>query len=90
MQIIVPAESDIHDPLRLNGHTLVFTDRTSNSGFKAAVVLSRKKACCLLAITVGVFPPDTESIKGISAGEYEVAPVSREMLIRAVAVALST
>jgi phosphonate transport system substrate-binding protein len=87
MQIVVPAESAIRSQHLedLKGHTIVFTDRTSNSGFKAAVVLLKEQGMDLprdysWRFSTGHF----DSIKGIANGDYEVGPVSREMLIRAV------
>ncbi len=87
MQILVPADSAIRSQHLedLKGHTIVFTDRTSNSGFKAAVVLLKEQGMDLprdysWRFSTGHF----DSIKGIANGDYEVGPVSREMLIRAV------
>jgi phosphonate transport system substrate-binding protein len=87
MQIIAPAESAIRSQHLddLHGRTLVFTDRTSNSGFKAAVVLLKENGMELPRDYSWRFSTGhSDSIKGIAAGEYEVGPVSREMLIRAV------
>jgi phosphonate transport system substrate-binding protein len=87
MQIVVPAESTIRSQHLddLKGHTIVFTDRTSNSGFKAAVVLLKEHGMELPRDYGWQFSTGhSDSIKGIAAGQYEVGPVSREMLIRAV------
>jgi phosphonate transport system substrate-binding protein len=87
MEIIVPSNSSIREKHLedLKGHTLVFAERTSNSGYKAAVLLLMKNGM--------EFPRDyscrfsgghSDTIKGIAAGEYEVGPVSREVLNRAI------
>jgi phosphonate transport system substrate-binding protein len=83
----VPAESAIRSQHLddLKGHTIVFTDRTSNSGFKAAVVLLKEHGMDLPRDYGWQFSTGhSDSIKGIATGQYEVGPVSREMLIRAV------
>lgn len=41
MSLIVPARSAMQSLRDLKGHTIAFTDRDSNSGYKAAVVLLR-------------------------------------------------
>ena len=86
MQIIVPAKSSIKSVEELKGHRIALTDRLSNSGFKAPLVL--------LMNDVGLYPQrdfewsftfgHDESIRGIATGEYEAAPIASDMLARAV------
>jgi len=88
MQVIVPADSEIRNnhPEDLRGHTVVFVDRTSNSGYKAAVVLLREHHLePLRDYGLRFSGAHPISIKSIGQGSYEVAPVSREMLNREIA-----
>lgn len=85
-QIIVPAGSDIHVLSDLKGHTIAFTDRTSNAGYKAALVFLRDRELlpqrdynCRFSTSYKI------SIDGISNGQYQAAAVASDMLQRAVA-----
>ncbi|HEY2880892.1 MAG TPA: phosphate/phosphite/phosphonate ABC transporter substrate-binding protein [Pirellulales bacterium] len=87
MEIIVPAKSEIRENHLedIKGHTIAFAERTSNSGYKAAVLLLKAKGMELPRDYSCRFSGGhSESIKGIAAGEYEVGSVSREVLNRAI------
>jgi phosphonate transport system substrate-binding protein len=87
MRVIVPADSGLRSPGDLKGHDLALTDPTSNSGFKAAVVLLRSD--------FGLFPGKDygmrysggheSSIDGVKAKRFQAAAVADDMLGRAVA-----
>lgn len=86
MQIIVPNESSIRAPLDLKGHTIAFTDRTSNSGYKAALVhlkdlglLPQRDYNCRFSTG------HDQSIQGVASGDYQAAAVASNMLERAIA-----
>jgi phosphonate transport system substrate-binding protein len=85
-QIIVPSGSDIHVLSDLKGHTVAFTDRTSNAGYKAALVFLRDRELlpqrdynCRFSTSY------KNSIDGISNGQYQAAAIASDMLQRAVA-----
>jgi phosphonate transport system substrate-binding protein len=85
-QIIVPAESSIHSVAELKGKTIAFTDRTSNSGYKAALLLLKDRDLLPQRDYNCRFSSSHEkSIQGIASGEYQAAAVASEMLQRAVA-----
>jgi phosphonate transport system substrate-binding protein len=85
MQLIVPAASLVQTVRDLRGHRLTFTDTTSNSGFKAPVVL--------LWTDFGLAPDrdyswgfsfgHEASIRGVADGDLEAAAVASDMLARA-------
>jgi phosphonate transport system substrate-binding protein len=85
MQIIVPAKSEIRTLDDLKGHTITFTDRSSNSGYKAALVKLED---------VNLLPErdyswrfsggHDESIAKVAMSECEAAPVASDLLQRAV------
>ncbi len=88
MVFIVPAASNIQSMKDLKGHTITFTDSSSNSGFKAAVLRLRD-----LGLRWEEPDPDygwafshghKESIMGVAAGTIEAAPVNAELLDRAI------
>ena|SRR6478672_4684060 len=86
MQIIVPADSSIRAAIDLKGHTIAFTDRTSNSGYKAALVhlkdlglLPQRDYNCRFSTG------HKESIHGVEQGEYQAAAVASDVLKTAVA-----
>jgi phosphonate transport system substrate-binding protein len=86
MQIIVPSESSISNTMQLKDHTIAFTDRTSNSGYKAAIV--RLKDAGLLPVRdyqCRFSGGHDESIQGVAAGSYQAATIASSMLQRAVA-----
>lgn len=84
MKLIVPAASPIQSVADVKGHKITFTDTTSNSGFKAPVVL--------LWSDFGLAPErdylwgfsfsHDESIRGVARGDFEVAAVASDMLAR--------
>ncbi len=86
MQIIVPAKSTLMNLEDLKGHTITFTDRSSNSGYKAALVKLEE---------IDLLPErdyswrfsgsHRASIAKIAAGEAEAAPVASDLLQRTVA-----
>ena len=86
MQIIVPAGSPLQKLTDLRGHELTLTEPTSNSGYKAPLVLLRE---------AGLMPPNDyllrysqshiASIKGIKAKTYEAAAIADDVLKREVA-----
>jgi phosphonate transport system substrate-binding protein len=85
-QIIVPADSPIHSVGDLKNHTIAFTDRTSNSGYKAALLLLKDRDLLPQRDYNCRFSSSHEkSIQGIANGEYQAAAVASEMLQRAVA-----
>jgi phosphonate transport system substrate-binding protein len=86
MQIIVPNDSSIRAPIDLKGHTIAFTDRTSNSGYKAALVhlkdlglLPQRDYNCRFSTGHEL------SIQGVASGEYQAAAIASNMLQTAVA-----
>jgi phosphonate transport system substrate-binding protein len=85
-QIIVPAGSSVHLLQDLKGHTVTFTDRTSNAGYKAALMLLKDRDLlpqrdysCRFSTSYA------NSIEGISEGVYQAAAVASDMLQKAVA-----
>ncbi|HZZ27773.1 MAG TPA: phosphate/phosphite/phosphonate ABC transporter substrate-binding protein [Pirellulales bacterium] len=85
-QIIVPAGSSLHSLQDLKGQTITFTDRTSNAGYKAALILLKDRDLlpqrdynCRFSMSY------QRSIDGVSAGQYQAAAVASDMLQRAVA-----
>ncbi|MGC4003404.1 MAG: phosphate/phosphite/phosphonate ABC transporter substrate-binding protein [Pirellulales bacterium] len=86
MKLVVPADSKIKKVEELRGKKLAFVNKSSNSGYKAPLVLLMKD--------FGMTPQrDFEvafsyghdiSIHGIATGEYEAAPIAGDMLDRAV------
>ena len=86
MQIIVPAGSPLQKATDLRGHELTLTEPTSNSGYKAPLVLLRED---------GLVPPTDyllrysqshiASIKGIKSKTYEAAAIADDVLKREVA-----
>src|SRR5262245_27529857 len=86
MQLIVPNDSSIRTPMDLKSHTIAFTERSSNSGYKAALVHLRDQ---------GLLPQrdyncrfsggHNESIRGIASGEYQAATVASDLLRKALA-----
>ena len=86
MQIIVPAGSPISKPGQLRGRTVTLTDPSSNSGWKAPLMI--------LLNDFGLQPMSDyltnysgshiASIKGVAAGEYEAGSVADSEVARAV------
>jgi phosphonate transport system substrate-binding protein len=85
MKIIVPAKSAIKKLEDVKGQTITFTTRNSNSGCKAALVLLQDHGLAPYRDYLWTFSADhDESIRGIAAGEYAVAPVASDLLQRAI------
>lgn len=87
MQLIVPAGSDIADIRGLEGRMITFTSFSSNSGFKAPLVI--------LMNDFGLEPhrdyfwqfskSHDRSIQGVASGSLDAAAVASDMLLRATA-----
>jgi len=86
MKLIVPPASAIQSVADIREHKVTFTRRSSNSGFKAAIVM---------LINEQGLAPETDfdwgfsnshegSIRGVADGTYEVAPVASDILERMV------
>lgn len=69
----------------LKGHKITFTNTTSNSGFKAPVVLFLKDFGLAPErdYTWGFSFSHDESIRGVACGELQAAAVASDMLARA-------
>jgi phosphonate transport system substrate-binding protein len=81
MKMIVPAKSEIKSLADLKTHTIAFTDRSSNSGYKAAVFILKEEGLLPERDYNWRFSTDhLESIKRIGIGEYEAAPVASDLL----------
>ncbi len=86
MQVIVPAKSTIRTLADLKNHTITFTDRSSNSGYKAALLKLHDLGLLPQQDYLWRFSGSHEdSIKQIAASEAEVAPVASDMLQLALA-----
>lgn len=86
MRLIVPANSSIATIADLKNRTLTFTSLDSNSGYNAAIVLLRDHDLLPQRDYKWRFSGShQESIKGIVSGLYEAAPVSDDLLQRAIA-----
>jgi phosphonate transport system substrate-binding protein len=85
MRVIVPAKSPIKSIKELKGHTIAFTTRDSNSGCKSALAVLREFDFLPLRDYLWKFSGSHDaSIRGVSQGQYEAAPVSGDLLARAV------
>ncbi len=80
--IIVPASSAIASVPELRGHTITFTDPTSNSGCKAPrVALKNDFQMVLLVDYQAQYSFDHyRSIKGIAENKYDAAAVASDLL----------
>jgi len=86
VNFLVPADSSLQNIQDVRGKTIALTEKGSNSGYKAPLVL--------LMSDFNIFPQrdfdwvytfgHEASIKGIAAGKYQVAPVASDMLARAI------
>lgn len=86
MRIIVPSGSPITKLQQLKGRTVAFTLPDSNSGCKAVIVLLREDGMLPQRDYKWLFSGShQESIKGVISGLYDAAPVSDDILQRAVA-----
>ena len=86
MEIIVPASSPIQKPEQLTGHELALTDPGSNSGFKAPLVLLKRRFSLTPGRDFGIRYSGSHeaSIEGIATKQYEGAAVANDVLSRAV------
>ena len=85
MEIIVPAKSAIKSLGDLKGATITFTDRNSNSGYKAAVVTLMQAGLLPQRDYDWRFSTDhLASIRGIATGEFQAAPIASDMLQRTI------
>jgi phosphonate transport system substrate-binding protein len=86
MQLLVPADSSIKEISDLKGRKVTFTRPDSNSGCKVLLTLLRDNYNLLpdRDYTWGFSLGHEESIKGVAAKEFEVAPVASDILARMV------
>ena len=84
MQFLVPADSPIKEPKDVRDHKVTFTRPDSNSGFKAPVVYLKDQHDMQPErdYAWGFSLGHEESIKGVAAKEFEVAPVASDILAR--------
>jgi phosphonate transport system substrate-binding protein len=85
-EIIVPADSPLKKPTDLKGHELTLTEPSSNSGYKAPLVLLRANfgLVPLNDVLLRYSGSHEASIEGIASGKYEAAAVAADLLARAV------
>jgi phosphonate transport system substrate-binding protein len=84
MQIIVPADSDIHTIEDLKGHELTLTEPGSNSGYKAPMVLLHDQYSMEPGrdYILRYSGSHEDSIKGIADKKYQAAAVASDVLLR--------
>ena len=84
MEFLVPAGSPIKKLADIKGHKVTFTRLDSNSGCKAPLVLLKEKYNLLPERDYqwGFSHGHEDSIKGVAAKEFEVAPVASDILAR--------
>jgi phosphonate transport system substrate-binding protein len=82
--IIVPADSLLQQPADLKGHELTLTEPSSNSGYKAPLVLLRSNFGLqpLSDVLLRYSGSHEASIEGIAQKKYEAAAVAEDMLNR--------
>jgi phosphonate transport system substrate-binding protein len=86
MRLIVPAKSPIRSIKDLKHRTIAFTTSDSNSGCKAALALLREHDLLPLRDYLWKFSGSHDaSVEGVAAGRYQAAPVSSDLLERALA-----
>jgi len=85
IEVIVPPSSSITKPQDLKNQELVLTQPTSNSGYKAPMVLLKSRFGIEPEKDYFVRMSQTheKSIEGIASGEYPAAAVASDMLARA-------
>jgi phosphonate transport system substrate-binding protein len=86
IEIIVPSSvTDINKPEDLKNHELTLTQPTSNSGYKAPMVLLKSQFSLAPEkdYVVRMSQEHDKSIEGIAKGEYQAAAVASDMLERA-------
>jgi len=86
MEIIVPADSKIKSPADLKGHTLAFTSKTSNSGFKAPSALLKSEFGLVADkdFKTAFSGKHDNSILGVANKDYEAAAIANSVLKRMV------
>ena len=86
MKLLVPADSPIKDVAGLKGRKITLTRPDSNSGCKVLLALLRDEYDMQpdRDYTWGFSLGHEESIKGVAAKEFEVAPVASDILARMV------
>jgi phosphonate transport system substrate-binding protein len=86
-EIIVRADSPIQKPADLKNHELTLTEPTSNSGYKAPLVLLRANFGLepLNDVLLRYSGSHEASIEGLVNGKYEAAAVASDMLAHAIA-----
>ncbi len=86
MQIIVRKDRPIDDMKAVAGHMIAFTDRTSNSGWKAPLMVLWHEFHLqpVHDFDVVYSGNHAKSIHGIATGKYQVAAVASDELARAV------
>ena len=86
MQVIVPADSPIADMKHVAGHMLTLTDTTSNSGWKAPLLVLWRdfQLQPVRDFDVVYSGGHGESIRGIADGTYEVAAVASDEVALAI------
>lgn len=84
MKFIVPADSPIKKVEEVRGHKVMFERPSSNSGFKAPLVLlmDEHKMRPERDYEWGFSMGHDESIRGIAKKDYEAAPVASDLLDR--------
>ncbi|MEX2306026.1 MAG: phosphate/phosphite/phosphonate ABC transporter substrate-binding protein [Pirellulales bacterium] len=87
MQIIVPRDSSITDVKQINGHMLTLTDSTSNSGWKAPMMVLWRdfQLQPVRNFDVVYSGSHVDSIRGIAEGKYQVAAVASDEVALAIA-----
>lgn len=85
MHVIVPKDSPIRSLKDIQGRSFTFTDKKSNSGFKAAVIALREHRLRMVHdYDVRFSGSHDRSIKGIAAGDFEAASVASDILTQAI------
>jgi phosphonate transport system substrate-binding protein len=86
-EIIVPADSALRSAADLRGHELTLTERGSNSGFKAPLVLLRSDLGLqpMSDLLLRYSGSHEASIEGIVSRKYSAAAVAQDMLQREIA-----
>jgi phosphonate transport system substrate-binding protein len=85
MKMIVPTNSAIKSVSDLKKRMITFTQRSSNSGYKAPVFILKEEGLLPERDYRWQFAIEHEdSIRGIARGEFDVAPVASDMLQRSI------
>jgi phosphonate transport system substrate-binding protein len=87
MQIIVPSGSPMKDTKQIGDRMIAFTESTSNSGWKAPMMVLWREFHLqpVRDFDVVYSGGHTESIRGIASHKFEVAAVASDELARAIA-----